>query len=181
MKRKEITRSQVCTRCKALKPRSQYRDRPWPSGFISKMSQCNTCRNQLVMNWRHGKGKQRWREYVRERMEKPGVRDQAYYNRRKWGRTNREKLRDANFFKKYRLRVEQVEEMKKAQKYKCAICKSDRYPLNVDHDHRTGVVREMLCTPCNYGLGQLDDNISRLRSAIAYLQKHSFREVLNGG
>jgi ssDNA-binding Zn-finger/Zn-ribbon topoisomerase 1 len=50
----------------------------------------------------------------------------------------------------------------------CAICGSDRN-LVIDHDHKTGIIRGVLCHPCNTGLGKLGDSIEGLRRAIAYL------------
>jgi hypothetical protein len=57
----------------------------------------------------------------------------------------------------------------------CAICgrKDETRVLCVDHDHKTGAVRGLLCNNCNIGLGNLKDDVQILQSAIGYLQKHS--------
>ena len=64
------------------------------------------------------------------------------------------------------------------QKGKCAICgstlNSSRYTkLAVDHCHKTGKLRGLLCTNCNTAIGLLKESPERLRSAIQYLEFHS--------
>ena len=43
--------------------------------------------------------------------------------------------------------------------------------LAVDHDHKTGKIRGLLCISCNVGLGHFQDDVELLRSAILYLQE----------
>ena len=61
------------------------------------------------------------------------------------------------------------------QSFKCPICGSpvSEDKSHVDHDHKTGVVRGVLCGPCNQGIGLLKEDIRVLSSAIAYLNTHS--------
>jgi hypothetical protein len=54
------------------------------------------------------------------------------------------------------------------QKGLCAICNEPK-DLCIDHDHKTGQVRGLLCTNCNLGIGNLKDDPEILRKAIAYL------------
>ncbi len=91
-------------------------------------------------------------------------------------RTSQE-VRDYAKIKRYKISQEDYQEMKKAQNNRCAIC-GDRQPLhinngelNIDHDHKTGKVRGLLCNYCNTGIGMLKDNISTLKNAVKYLSK----------
>lgn len=53
----------------------------------------------------------------------------------------------------------------------CAICK-EISPLVVDHNHKTGKVRDLICSSCNSLLGYSKENLSTLSSAIEYLKYH---------
>jgi hypothetical protein len=44
------------------------------------------------------------------------------------------------------------------------------FELTVDHDHRTGEVRGLLCNLCNVALGVLRDDTRTARALIAYLE-----------
>jgi Recombination endonuclease VII len=73
---------------------------------------------------------------------------------------------------RYGLSVEEFDELFSAQKNACAICKKKiGTRLHVDHCHKTGRVRGLLCVPCNRGLGMFRDNPVRLRNASRYLER----------
>jgi hypothetical protein len=59
----------------------------------------------------------------------------------------------------------------------CAICRAPE-PQHVDHDHRTGWVRGILCFNCNGGLGQFRDDPEHLASAITYLKGTTWLRTL---
>ena len=53
--------------------------------------------------------------------------------------------------------------------------------LCVDHDHDTGMIRGLLCRPCNAFIGQMDEDVERIYRAAAYLEKSGmFRRLSNG-
>ena len=58
----------------------------------------------------------------------------------------------------------------------CAICKGppngryDKYVI--DHDHRTGNVRGLLCNNCNAAIGFLRDDVELVDAAARYLREH---------
>jgi hypothetical protein len=61
------------------------------------------------------------------------------------------------------------------QNNKCAICGRDKSEFKkrfaVDHNHKTGEIRGLLCVNCNHGLGTFKDNTIFLNNAIKYLNK----------
>lgn len=73
----------------------------------------------------------------------------------------------------YGITTEQYEQMLTDQNGVCKICKGpDNGPWNcfaVDHCHKTGRVRGLLCAKCNKGLGQFNDDPALLKSAAEYL------------
>lgn len=82
---------------------------------------------------------------------------------------------------KYGLSVEQFNEILESQNNKCAICGSDapdhhKKRLNVDHCHKTGMVRGLLCDACNRGIGLLKDDPKIMKNAICYIE--SFQNAL---
>jgi hypothetical protein len=54
----------------------------------------------------------------------------------------------------------------------CVIC-GGKEGIGVDHDHRTGVVRDRLCRRCNLALGYVGDSVERLLQLRDYLIKHN--------
>lgn len=70
--------------------------------------------------------------------------------------------------RKYGLTLEQVEQMRSTQKGVCRICLQQK-PLCVDHCHKTGRVRGLLCNRCNRAIGLLNDDFSTLIRAANHV------------
>jgi hypothetical protein len=77
----------------------------------------------------------------------------------------------------FNLSLDQYAEMLKAQGGVCAICHQPEThkrngklkALAVDHNHKNGAIRGLLCSDCNTGIGKLKDDVKILQSAIHYL------------
>jgi hypothetical protein len=77
---------------------------------------------------------------------------------------------------RYGIDKDQWNKMFQEQQGKCLICEKHasetKRGLAVDHCHKTGKVRGLLCHTCNKGLGLFRDNAEIISSAIDYLNKH---------
>lgn len=84
----------------------------------------------------------------------------------------RKRMRVYNLHRWYGLTPDEVERMKAAQGNACALCgKTPAKGLVIDHDHKTGAVRALLCSSCNTGLGHFRDDPALLARAIEYLHR----------
>lgn len=90
-------------------------------------------------------------------------------------RKNKHKHREKRLAALYGLQPGEFERMLEAQQGRCAICSLPLRPgraTNVDHDHSTGRVRALLCTPCNTAIGFMEDDVDRIYRAAEYVAAH---------
>jgi len=86
--------------------------------------------------------------------------------------------KDSALQQRYGLSIEEYRHILRHQNNRCAICGTTKAsgPTNefvVDHDHKTGKIRGLLCNHCNTGLGKLGDTVETLEKAIKYLKNSS--------
>lgn len=98
------------------------------------------------------------------------------YNRERYVRDKR-RARELDLIRRFGITVVEYEAMLAAQGGACAICGGPEpragASLAVDHDHATGRVRALLCSPCNVTLGHMRESPARLRAAADYLEAHT--------
>lgn len=193
--------SKICGRCKARKPMAEFgRNRTKADGHSSRCKWCDAdvsraarekIRKHRKKAWMGRKphvrkGNQRCyicgidkplSEFHRDRNRKTGhsvyCKPCACAKTREWWAADPERGKDLNR-RKFGLRPGEYTAMNVAQGGACACCgdiPTGRNGLAVDHCHRTGRVRALLCGNCNLGLGNFQDDPDRLRKALIYLEK----------
>ena len=100
-------------------------------------------------------------------------------NAKRWEK-DKDKLRLAcrvyHLKNKYGISIEHYERLLEKQGGVCAVCGTSNWggaygKPHVDHDHKTGVVRGILCVRCNVAIGLIDDSPDRALEIISYLRK----------
>lgn len=105
---------------------------------------------------------------------------------REWEREQRnkniEKSRYKDVLKKHKITADDYNKLVIEQNDLCKICskketKKSRTDGNIcrlalDHCHKTGKIRGLLCHHCNAAIGHLKDDINLLQKAIEYLKRH---------
>lgn len=134
---------------------------------------------------RRAEYKKAWKEKNPEKVKKQSH-DYCIKNKNKiseygkrWYTSNREEKLEKGVRNRlkhlYSMTPEDLQNMVESQDGKCAICKSIFLPTGklyypcIDHSHKSGKIRGLLCFKCNVGLGSFNDDIERLLEAAKYL------------
>jgi len=87
-----------------------------------------------------------------------------------WRVANKDKVEARRQERCYGISTDDLNALLARQRGVCGICKKKGRKLHVDHCHKTGKVRGLLCGKCNRGLGHYDDEPDRMRAAADYLE-----------
>ena len=153
----------ICTKCNQNKETSEFhKDKKKTNGLTSW---CKDCRNKA-------RAEKYWKEPESQRKRSQDYRKTLTQEQRYISNRNT-KLKQA-----YGLTHKQVEEMKRLQEYKCYVCSCNELEagskgLVVDHNHTTGQIRKLLCSPCNTALGLLREDKNIFTSLIKYIEEHN--------
>lgn len=151
---------QKCNKCGEIKHISNFRIH---TGNNKPRKQCKRC-YQDVQN----------KSPYQQDKEKKAKRHKIWREER--GGKLKKKDKDLQY--KFGITLEDYNRMKSEQNDRCYLCDKHQSQVKlqfaVDHCHETGVVRKLLCSNCNTGLGQFKDNIEVLTKAIEYLK--SFKQ-----
>jgi hypothetical protein len=184
--------TQICTKCNIEHSITEFRkDQHNPTGYHVH---CRTCfnlsqkeyraKNRTVVNTYANNYYKENAERIKamrklkrqgkdtsELHSKKTFDETSYYNRGGW-----KKRRETSWKQRgiVGMTYALYEQMLINQNNTCAICDvkhTDIKKLHVDHCHKTGEVRGLLCNNCNNGMGKLGDSIERLELVINYLKQ----------
>lgn len=90
-------------------------------------------------------------------------------------KTRKNKVKWARIKKLYGMSINDFEKMQKLQSNQCSICTTKLTDKNthIDHCHKTGKVRALLCSRCNQAIGLIDESIDRAEKIKNYLTEHN--------
>lgn len=142
-----------CKKCKELKPFSEYtKNKQKKDGYNIY---CRICCNLKTQNWRE-------------------LNPSKYQvSRKKYRDYTKEEQKDYMLRMRYGITLEEKNQMFLNQNNKCKLCQnveSDNKGFVVDHCHKSGKIRGILCSYCNKALGMFKDDPSFLEKAINYLK-----------
>lgn len=120
-----------------------------------------------------GKSKERNARRRQEYKDNIEVREKIKMQAREYIRKNPLKKFEYSL-RKYGLTLNEYEQILESQSNKCPVCEKTfrmKREIHVDHCHKTGKTRGIICESCNMGLGKFYDNIEYLENAIKYLKR----------
>lgn len=146
----------------------------WPGLY------CRTCHGVVYRKTPKGRAARRryrktdqHKDYQRSYQQTEKCRSQV----RAYRKTDRYKLsnRNSELKKRFGITVMEYDAMLESQGGVCSICggtnKSGRR-LGVDHNHKTGRVRALLCGPCNCAIGNVREDPAIARKLAVYIGMH---------
>lgn len=164
---------QCCTRCGEWQGLEQFymqSPRVLASGKLEKVRRhphCSTCHKERCRAWRKAH---------------PGRMASAARDLYERSEACRLSKRNSRYKRIYGITLADFDRMVEEQGGRCALCdgppcasrfkRSTEARFHVDHCHKTGKVRALLCYKCNAGIALLNDDPNLMKRAAIYVVKH---------
>ncbi len=153
-----------CTKCKQLKPLSDFRKRDWTKSKPRKTLRRGNLRGGFGVSAAC---------IACEKVFRDAYQSLPSFKKQK---------RHHQLRRKFAITSEEYDNLFESQNGVCAICFLPETALSkwggggrllsVDHCHSSGKNRGLLCARCNQGIGLLKDDPEVLKNAILYLEKY---------
>lgn len=161
-----------CTEC-----RIEYRNN---TGYMNNYYHAN------MKKWEDRQSTTKYKEEKNKARRMKYATDEEFRNKHKkqvkeYQSTHKD-VRMAQRLKKYGITIEEYNSLLEKQNGKCAICgaaigDNSGNRLYVDHNHKTGKVRGLLCSACNFGIGKFKDSPELLKKAAIYLEGENGTDI----
>lgn len=149
---------------------------------MGKTKRCASCKRHLPLSEFYMTSKGYYKSYcslcrIKRRQERiknnPERYGKEYYKELRNNPKYKEYRKNQHLKKKFGITLDEYNLMFLKQQGKCLICNTHqrdlKRSLHVDHNHKTGEVRGLLCFNCNIGIGYLKHDTEILSNAIDYL------------
>ncbi len=168
----------ACTKCKEVKPFSEFNKRSKSaSGYREKCKICTRAQNQAWKMLNKPKMKEDNAKWYKANADKLKRKHSLYWL------TFSEKAKHKKLLQNHKISFEHYNTLLIKQNMSCAICERHqsmyKRQLAVDHDHETGEIRGLLCHCCNTGIGSLRDDYLLVDKASQYLKRSKIKLVEN--
>ncbi len=178
--------TQTCIKCGITRPATSEFF-PRRKGAILR-NECKECNSEYHRSWAED-NRERSREiktkYAKANPEKHrGDPEKDNLRSKRWRSKNPRQLaflsRRWHLKTKYGLSIEDYHSKLAEQNGKCAICGTDKTGkhdnFHVDHDHKTGIVRSLLCSGCNHIVGTLEGKADLLELSKNYIERYTYHD-----
>lgn len=137
------------------------------------------CKNKNSLNGIHYRCKQcqkvNWNNFVKAhpnytKKYRSENKEKVLTREKNWRKVNAHKLKAYKLKGRYGISLEEFNNLLINQKNECKICLKKCKILHVDHCHKTGKIRGLLCVNCNQGIGSLKEDTNIMKNAIKYIE-----------
>lgn len=154
-----MSSNKKCIKCNCYRDLSKFTFRKDTMKYRNVCKYCVNDRTKELRKLDPEKFRERNRRYVRKDKNKVKVNSRKWHLKRFFG-----------------MSMEDYNKFLDIQEYRCAICQIEltetgKDHFDIDHCHKTGKIRGLLCGSCNKGLGCFKDDINSLESALNYLKE----------
>jgi hypothetical protein len=144
--------------------------------YIYCKNLCKSCYNTYLKNTNPeyaSKQRRNTAEWIRNNSERKKESDKKWVA--KQDKAYLKSYKRMKQIESYGLSLQQYEDMKANQNGVCAICNkipANNKSLQIDHNHRTGKVRGLLCFRCNFGMSYFSEDVERFKRVVVYLEEN---------
>jgi len=162
--------TKTCSKCGIEKDATEF--------YKTSGKRCKVCYNARCIAYAKQNPEKNRENAKRWYYKSEANRQYSIRNSTEWQNNNRER-RSLNAFKRsilknYSLTYEDYCKMVEEQNGECAICSiTPKRRLDVDHNHITNMVRQLLCSNCNTAIGLLKEDATLFAKALSYLERHN--------